>query len=76
MTRLDRLNALRDRMTDRIESGDVQDALLPQMVGVLAKLLVEIEACEKAEPTKKGTVLDELSKRREATGPGRTARGQ
>jgi len=73
VTRLERLCALRDRLTERVESGDVQDALLPQMVGVLSKLLAEIEACEKAEPEQKGTVLDELAKRREAASPGRAA---
>lgn len=76
MSRLTRLEALRDRLTERIESGDVQDSLLPQMAGVLAKLLAEIEACEKAEPEQKGTVLDELAKRRAAPGSPRASGAQ
>lgn len=75
MTRLERLKVLRDRMTERIEDG-VSDALLSQMVPVLAKLLAEIDVIEKDQPQRKGTVLDELAARREAEGSARTARGK
>ena len=68
--RLLRLQILRDQLTEWLAIGPADRA---QLALRLAATLEQIEACEKAQPQTKGTVLDELRAKREAAGPGRTA---
>ena len=71
--RLDRLRALRDQLTGWLEENAADRAPLALR---LTQVLAEIEACEKAAPETKGTVLDELKAKRsgrEAPGAGLAA---
>jgi hypothetical protein len=66
--RLDTLRALRDRLSEEIDTCDSKRdvAALSQR---LMDVLEQIDAAEKAAPESKGTPLDELARRR-----GRTSR--
>jgi len=75
--RLDTLRALRDVLAIQIKATDsARDvaALSQRLMDVLA----QIDTCEKADPVREGTALDEVNARRAAKAaksPGRTARG-
>jgi hypothetical protein len=75
--RLETLRALRGVLALQIEATDsARDvaALSQRLMDVLA----QIDACEKADPVREGTALDEVNARRAAKtskGPGRAARG-
>lgn len=63
--RLDALRALRDELArDYVSCDSLRDkAALSQR---LMDCLKQIEECEKAAPQKKGTALDEFTKRRQS----------
>ena len=63
--RLDRLRSLRDQLTTRL--GECRsDHAFAQLAAQLRDVLAQIEACEKAEPAKEATALDELRAKRAA----------
>lgn len=71
--RLSRLQVLRDQLTEWLADSPADRA---QLALRLAATLEQIEACEKAQPQMKGTVLDELNAKRavrQAAGTGRAA---
>lgn len=72
--RLSRLQTLRDQLTAWLADSPADRA---QLALRLASVLEQIEACEKAQPQTKGTVLDELNAKRaerEAAGASSPAR--
>jgi hypothetical protein len=70
--RLERLVVLRDQLTVWL-AGNAPDRA--QLALRLVSVLEQIEAIEKAQPATEGTVLDEVSARRAASGsPGSSGR--
>lgn len=82
VSRLDDLRELRDALRPQVLDVHTEHGLqgVSGLVGQYVKVLAEIEELEAREPAAKGTVLDELAKRRagqaEAAGPGRAAKRQ
>lgn len=66
MSRLDDLRELRDALRPQVLEIHSEHGLqgASGLVGQYVKVLAEIEALEAQEPAAKGTVLDELAKRR------------
>jgi len=70
-TRLDDLIELRDALRPQVLSEHTEHGLqgVSGLVGQYLKTLQQIEEIQAKQPDTKGTVLDELAKRRAATKP-------
>ena len=73
--RLEDLQALRADLKARLETCE-SDQNFAVMGRLLTDVVKQIEEIEKAVPSQKGTVLDELAKRRSAPGSRSAAESQ